>query len=329
MKIDNLKSWILEANLYEAIYQKDYYNFSQYYWFQIFDCKPRRPEEKWKVESWVKYVKNSFFKWREFSCNQEIENKLYIWQEEKCNKRIHWTTRKVPEIVFNEQEKDMLINIPKIPWKLYTISKRKVDKVCHILVEWNYYSTPYKYSWKEVFVKVYKKIIRIYFNNTLIAIHRRKYKKWNHYTNLKHYPWNNYLSEEEKLDIYKAKTKKIWENLYSYFKKLKINCPYDWERKTKWILKLSKRYNNNIIDSACKRAMSFELYSYRVILNICNKWLYKDMSYIDNILINEKINSNTNCKIKNDSDRPLSYYWGLLNLSFFLLNISMLFMQIM
>ena len=46
IKIDNLKAAILEANLYEPIYQATYKKFSGYYFFQSLPCRIKQPQEK-------------------------------------------------------------------------------------------------------------------------------------------------------------------------------------------------------------------------------------------------------------------------------------------
>ena len=61
VKIDNLKAAILEANFYEPVYQRLYKQFSEHYGFQSIPCRIYQPNDKGKVESGIKYVKNNFF----------------------------------------------------------------------------------------------------------------------------------------------------------------------------------------------------------------------------------------------------------------------------
>jgi len=62
VKINNLKSGVLKANFYEPEIQHEYANMLSYYGSNPITCKVRRPEEKGKVESAIKYVKNNFLK---------------------------------------------------------------------------------------------------------------------------------------------------------------------------------------------------------------------------------------------------------------------------
>ena len=61
VKIDNLKSAILEASFYEPLYQSQYENLSNYYNFEIIPCRVRKPQEKGKKEAGIKYIQNNFF----------------------------------------------------------------------------------------------------------------------------------------------------------------------------------------------------------------------------------------------------------------------------
>ena len=54
------------------------------------------PTDKGKVESNVKYVKESCFKGRNFISIVEAKEFLSTWLRDIANKRIHGTTKKVP-----------------------------------------------------------------------------------------------------------------------------------------------------------------------------------------------------------------------------------------
>jgi len=57
VKIDNLKAGVLEANFYEPEIQHEYAFMLSYYGSCPIPCRIRKPEEKGKVESGIKYVK--------------------------------------------------------------------------------------------------------------------------------------------------------------------------------------------------------------------------------------------------------------------------------
>lgn len=300
VKIDNLKAAVIKHSFYEPEYQKDYLAFSKYYCFKILACKVRYPEEKGKVESWVKYVKWNFYKWRtaknlenlwEFKNWDDLDNRLSDWQDNVANKRIHWTTKKIPEIIFNAEEKHKLINLPGIAWEVYESERRRVWTTCHIVIKWNYYSVPYKHIWNYVDVKIWKNLIKIYENKTyeLVATHNRLAwgVEWEYITNNSHYPdykrhdLKNCFNTEFQYSQ-SSKMKNIWESAHEYFIQM-MKHDRDWSKKVKWILHLEKKYWKEVINLSCKRALEFEVYWYKVIENICNKWLYKNNNFETNI----------------------------------------------
>jgi transposase len=62
VKLDNLKAGVITPDFYEPLLQEQYAGFLAHYRSAPIACKVRRPEEKGKVESAIKYVKNNFLK---------------------------------------------------------------------------------------------------------------------------------------------------------------------------------------------------------------------------------------------------------------------------
>jgi len=98
IKLDNLKSGILEADFYEPVIQKNYAAFASHYGFLPQPCRVRKPTDKGKVESSIKYVKNNCFKERDFNSLEEAKEFLKEWLETVANIRVHGTTKKVLEL---------------------------------------------------------------------------------------------------------------------------------------------------------------------------------------------------------------------------------------
>ena len=48
----------------------------------------------------------------------------------------------------------------------------------------------------------------------------------------------------------------------------------DWSRPIRGILSLLKKYPKEIVDSACKRALAFNVYKYKIVKNICTNGSY-------------------------------------------------------
>lgn len=274
VKIDNLKAAILEANFYEPIFQSLYKKFANHYRFDPIACRPYKPNDKGKVESGIKYVKNNFFLGRSFLNESDLDKKLRYWLDNTCNKRIHGTTKKVPKELFLE-EKNLLTKLPLEEFSFGNIGIRKVYHDCHIYVNHNYYSTPFEYVGKEVEISLNHGMLRIYYNNREIAIHSEKKGRGNFSTNKSHYPKYKMMSQTEYQEKYQVKMKNIGSYGERIFFMILQNKPKCWIKIIQGILSLEKKYSKEAVNLSCKRAIAFNVSEYQIIKNICKNEVYK------------------------------------------------------
>jgi transposase len=274
VKIDNLKAAILEANFYEPVYQTLYQQFAKYYGFNPLPCRVRKPQEKGKVESGIKYVQNNFFLGRKFVDGKDVDDKLRHWLINTCNARIHGTTRKVPQELFEKEEKNNLIKLPEKEFSMPKVGRRLVYHDCHVYIDYNYYSVPFEYVGKEVEIEITNKLVKILYQNRQIAIHTKSEDKGQFVTNESHYPkFKCYLSTAYQ-EEYQVKMNQIGNETGQLFLLLVSKHPRDWNRAAQGILSLTKTFTNDIVNSACKRALMFNIVQYQVIKNICQNGSY-------------------------------------------------------
>lgn len=294
VRIDNLKAAILEANFYEPVYQRLYRDFAEFYGFKPIPCRIYHPNDKGKVESGVKYVKNNFFAGRSFTDGKELDTKLRYWQENKCNSRIHGTTRRVPREVFEEEEKEKLIKLPEKDFRLYKAGTRKVYHDCHIFIEYNYYSVPFEYVGKEVDIELSRNLLKVYYEGRQIALHPRLKRKGKFSTEESHYPKYKRYSKTEYQEKYQAKMSNLGQYAEQMFFIIIKRQPDDWNRTVKGIINLSKKYPAEIVNLACKRALLFGVSKYSIIKNICKNGSYNlpvefNRERVENECFKEKI----------------------------------------
>jgi transposase len=273
VKIDNLKAAILQANFYEPIYQELYKNFASHYGFHPLPCRVRRPNDKGKVESGIKYVKCNFFSGRTFKNEQALKERLNRWCH-KVNSRIHGTTRKVPQELFEKEEKAKLIPLPQEEFKLVKVGSRKVYHDCHVYVDYNYYSVPFSYVGKKVEIELSKNLLKVSYNGKEITVHPRLAGRGNFSTNNSHYPIYKRYSATEYQEKYQVKMAHIGKYTEQLFFLVIREYPRDWGRTIQGILSLRKAYPDKVIEAACRRALSFGVTRYSVIKNICHNGSY-------------------------------------------------------
>ena len=272
---NNLKAAILEADFYQPTIQKDYAAFAAYYGFLAQPCRVYTPTDKGKVESNVKYVKESCFKGRNFISIVEAKEFLSTWLRDIANKRIHGTTKKVPVEVFLECEQAKLSPLPKEDYILSNSKECNVATNCHISYKGNYYSVPYGYVGKTVNVVEMNGLLRIYSDKKEIALHSlATCEKGKFLTDINHYPHSKNITIDEILSRQKAEMNNIGKDASEFFD-LYINAnitnrKYDY-RAISGILSLRKKYSDENINSACARAILFNSINYKTIKNILEK----------------------------------------------------------
>lgn len=308
VKIDNLKAGILEADFYEPVVQKDYAAFAAHYGFWAQPCRVYTPTDKGKVESNVNYVKNNCFKGRDFKDIYEATSFCKEWLNTIANVRIHGTTKKVPKDVFETVEKQALQALPTEDYTTSKLSKAKVNSNCHISYQNNYYSVPYSYIGQVVDVVEINNIIKILFDGKEIALHGISTNtKGSYQTKIEHYPHNKNITSQEILSTQRRVMESIGAGALEFFDtfvKQDNHKKYDY-RSISGVISLQKKYDDEVINNACIRAVSYGALSYKVVKKICD-------SNVLNLPVetNETyINSDTT-----NVSRELSEYNKLINL---------------
>ncbi|MBT5828246.1 MAG: IS21 family transposase [Alphaproteobacteria bacterium] len=275
IKLDNLRSGVIDSNFYEPVFQIDYKRLAEHYDVLLSPCRPYSPQEKGKVESGIKYVKNNFFAGRTFDNYDALSLALEKWQK-KANDRIHGTTRKKPRELFEAEERAVLKILPLEDFSDSNSYMRKVSKDCHITFENNYYSVPSKYVASNVRALVSNKLIKIYSDNSMIATHTRSKGKGEFNTILSHY--DKYKRQcpgfPEYDNKYSSKMESIGKHASSILSLIKKEYKGDWHKPVRGIIKLCEIYDKELVDKACYRALCYGIISYSKIKAILENGCY-------------------------------------------------------
>jgi len=275
---DCLKSGVTKVNRYEPEINPVYHDFARYYGTAIVPARPRSPKDKAMVENAVKIVyqrvfaplRNSLF----FSLNklnEAIREKL-----EEHNRAPFQRIRMSRRELFNEIEKDTLRKLPLFRYEIKEFRCFKVPSNYHIeLREDNhYYSVPWQLRGKRVVLVYTQSIVEIYHQNMRVALHIRERKR-GYTTKKEHMPPNHRFYAELSPEDVIARAQKIGKQVKVFVEKV-FQCKankYQALRTSLGIVDLSKRFGPERLSSACKRALEFHCFSYRVVRNILEKGL--------------------------------------------------------
>lgn len=270
-KIDNLKAGVITPNFYEPTIQIQYAEFLKHYNCAPITARVRRGQDKGKVEAGVKYIKMNFLKRTEHKDFYKLEKELLDWTTNICNKRLHGTTKKVPEDVFNTSEKKEMYPLPGKRYELFKIEHRKVNTYAHISYKNNFYSVPYTYIGKKIIIKSNDAILKIYDDAREIALHQVCKKDGEFITKDEHAPPEKQKKTE---DMYRKKTDEFGPETTLFLEKVKKEKPHSWIQLIRGVLSLKKNYEPHVINLACKRALEYSVCEYSTVKNICKNGLY-------------------------------------------------------
>lgn len=173
--IDNLKAAVAHPDWFDPELTPKVQSFCRHYSTVILPTKPYMPRHKGKVESGVKYVKNNALKARRFVSLEEENRYLAYWERTVADTRIHGTTKRQVNLVFEQAERAALLPLPQERFPCFHEGKRKVNRDGHVEVAKAYYSAPTEYLGHEIWVRWDARLVRL-FNHRFeqIAVHTRQ-----------------------------------------------------------------------------------------------------------------------------------------------------------
>lgn len=271
---DNLKSVVLYRFGKYIHFNPKFLRFAGSFPFSARLCGKGKGNEKGKVESGIKYVRNNFFAGRIFDDFDDLKIQSLEWMEKTANNRTHGTTHERPQDRFLK-EKDKLKLLPEIQYDSDITETVRSSKDCRIKFDCNIYSIPYYHILKPLVVKASTTEVKIYNKNKLIAIHKRSYEKYKVIENPAHIRGILEIKCKAKESKQKDEFLSLGDLAEKYFCGLveaKSNVPEHVNK----ILNLRHKYGKTEVLGAIEKALSFQAYG---------------ADYIENIIITRRINN--------------------------------------
>jgi transposase len=151
---DNLATAVTERMGKIVRFNARFFAYSGHHNFRPHACNPARGNEKGRVESGVKLIRNSFWSGREFKNLADLQGQATEWMNSSCNEREHRSTRKVPRLLFEAEEKEALLPLNHHPYDTDEILSRVVPPDFHVLFETNRYSVPWTLTGMTVTLRI-------------------------------------------------------------------------------------------------------------------------------------------------------------------------------
>lgn len=272
MLIDNPKCAITKACYYDPLVQRAYGEYAEGYGFIVSPCPPRDPQKKGRVESGVKYVKNNFLPLRDFTNIVDANRQLQAWILETAGNRTHGSTHEKPLTLF-ETERGLLKVLPTNPPESATWVKVSLHSDCHVQYLKCRYSAPYQLVHQILWLRASETTVRIYKENTLIAVHPRLFKPGSRHTLPEHLPPNALAYAMHDPQWCLTQARQIGTHCEQVIQHLLTHSVVDSLRAAQAIVKLQKPYGASRLEAACRRAIAFQCIQHRIIKSILQRGL--------------------------------------------------------
>ena len=273
---DCLKSAVTKCDRYEPDINKEYCDFARHYETTILPARALKPKDKALVEGAVKIVYTQIF--------AKLRDKIFYSLPE-LNTAIHellemYNARKMQRTglsridIFNTTEKDMLQPLPTERYVFRNHCRLTVPKSYHIYLkdDQHYYSVPYHLRGCKVEIIYSNRVLEVYHNNMRMCAHSRSTKAGGYSTLKEHMPekhkWQDNHDPEKIIQRaiqIGAETEEVIRNILSQQQHPEKNY-----KSCEGVLHLKKMYSSQRINEACRRAIYFQNYNYKMIKNILN-----------------------------------------------------------
>jgi transposase len=274
---DNLKSAVTKSSKYEPTINETFADFAEHYSTAVLPARAYRPKDKSLVEGMVKIIYRCIYS----SVSTQVHFTLLslnaaILEALENNNRAMFKGRDYSRRQqFEELEKAALQPLPAYRYEFKQQAIVTVMKNGHVCLgaDKHYYSVPYRFIGKKVKILFTPNVVEIFYHYERIATHSREHRKYHYTTQDEHLASSHrYISDwtPEKF-IEQART--VHEDLAQYII-LVIEGKQHPEQAYKscsGILSLTKKVGSERLLNACRRAHSFGVYNYPIVLQILEK----------------------------------------------------------
>jgi len=278
---DCLKSAVTKGDKYEPDINPEYADFARHYNTVVLPARPYRPKDKALVENAVGIIYTRIFaplrNWTFYSLkelNQTIRGLL-----ESHNNKAMQKLKKSRRELFEELEKDYLKPLPSECYQIKKFAQATVQLNYHVYLneDKHYYSVPYRFKGKKVLIIYTIETVEIFYKNERLTLYKRDYTNNRYTTNKEHMPSHHKFVAEWNPQRIENWANRIGVNVREMVLRImqRNAHPEQGYKAALGVIQLAKKYNNERVNAACKRALTFNNFSYKAVKNILEKNLDK------------------------------------------------------
>jgi transposase len=254
--IDNLRAAVSKPDWFDPELNPKVVSFCEHYGTVILPAKPYTPRHKGKVESGIGYVQSNALKARVFKSLVEQNEHLQRWERQVADHRIHGTTRRQVQQLFEQAERDALLPLPQERFPFFHEAQRTVHRDGHVEVDKAYYSAPPEYTSRQVWVRWDTRVLRIFsLRMEQVAIHV-KHEPGRFSTDPQHLSSKKISAVERGADYLLKRARLIGPQSEDWARAMLEARGVQGLRVVLGLLSLTKKHSAGQIEQACKEGLA-------------------------------------------------------------------------
>ena len=173
---DNMKTVVLSHTQAATIFNPTFLEYARARGFAVRACNVRKANEKGRVERPIGFVRRRFWPGRRFRDLLDLNTQATRWRDDFANGRVHEVTGKVPQLVFEHEEKRLLKPITGTPFNTDDVEGTGVTKMFRVPFDRNRYSVPWRLaSQQQILVRADDDFVSVVLDTKTVAQHRRSW----------------------------------------------------------------------------------------------------------------------------------------------------------
>jgi len=268
---DNTKAIIHQVSKTEARLVAAFSDYAQHRGLFVDPARVRHPRDKPQVERQVRYVRDNWFAGEPFLGLQLSREQAARWCRDTAAQRVHGTTRKVPQQVYDNLEKNHMLTAPTEPFDVPIWQTSMVQHDQHLQAQQALYSVPHQYVDKELSLRLDRSLVRIYDGTELVCVHERV-APGERATKPEHFPKHQQEYASRKIDAVRERLREQGQHIGEVGEKL-LAGPLPWTRMRQAyaLERLCAKYGAGTVEAVCQSALAFGVVEVERIKSVLEK----------------------------------------------------------
>lgn len=277
--LDNFPAAVAGPDPFHPRLTRGFLEYAQQRGFFVDPTRVRHPKDKPHVERHLDYVVERFFKGGEFNGGLlDMRHQARRWCLEVAGQRVHGTTRRLPLVMFREEEQSHLLPYGGEPYEVPDWRTATVHRDHHIAYDYAIYSVPDSRCplGTKVEVRGDSKLVRIYHRGIPVKVHPRQ-PRGGRSTDPDDYPAVLTPYTMRGPNHVKRQAAQMGPEVGAFAERL-LSGPLPWAklRQGLKLLRLGERYTPARLEAACSKALEVELIDVRRVQRILEQALEQE-----------------------------------------------------